>query len=217
MRVEVWADIVCPWCYLGKRRLERALAEFASAEEVEVVWRSFQLDPSFPAGVRQPVFTYLAEKFRADLPQVRQMTAQVRSLAAQEGLDLRADRAQMVNTLDAHRLTHLAGRHGLQDPMQERLMRAHHTEGEAIDDPSTLLRLGTEVGVPAEDIRQLLDGDSYAEQARQDLQQAARLGVSGVPFFLFNGAHAVAGAQPAATLLAGLAAAAPAGAPGSRG
>src|SRR5690606_40500056 len=130
----------------------------------------------------------------------------VRDLAAADGLELRADRAQMVNTFDAHRLTHLARRHGRQDQVQERLMRAHHTDGEAVDDPATLLRLGTEAGLPEAEIRSLLAGDEYAEQVREDLRQAARLGVTGVPFFLFDGVRAVAGAQPVATLRAALAA-----------
>lgn len=204
MRVEVWADVVCPWCYIGKRRLEKALAGFGHADQVEVVWRSFQLDPSFPKGVREPVHEHLAKQVRASLAQVREMTDHVKGLAAEEGLAFDAERTYMVNTFDAHRLAHLAKRHGLPGPMYERLMHAYHVEGETVDDPQTLVRLGAEVGVPAEEAEQALAGDAYATDVEADIREAAALGATGVPFFVLDGAYGISGAQPVATFLSAL-------------
>jgi predicted DsbA family dithiol-disulfide isomerase len=204
VRVEVWSDVVCPWCYLGKRRLERALERFAHADRVEVEWRSFQLDPSHPKGVEQPVYEYLARKFGGSPAQVRSMTGRVTALAAQEGLAYDFDRARVVNTFDAHRLTHLAKAHGLGGEAHERLMRAHFIEGESLSDPDTLVRLGAEVGLPAEAVRQALAGDAYAEDVEEEAREAGRLGATGVPFFVLDRRYGVAGAQPVEAFLTAL-------------
>jgi predicted DsbA family dithiol-disulfide isomerase len=205
--VEVWSDVVCPWCYIGKRRLERALAQFEHADEVEVVWRSFQLDPTFPAGVRQPVPQMLAEKIGGTLEQVRQMNARVTALAAEEGLEYRLEQATMVNTFDAHRLTHLAKAHGKGDAAHERLLRAQLVEAQVLDDADTLVRLGVEIGLPEEETRRVVAGDDYAQQVRDDFAAARTLGVRGVPFFALNRAFAVSGAQPVETFVSALRAA----------
>jgi predicted DsbA family dithiol-disulfide isomerase len=196
MLIEVWSDVVCPWCYLGKRRLERALAGFERAAEVDVVWRSFQLDPSHPKGVRQPVYQMLAAKFGGPVAQVRAMTERVKDLAAQEGLAYDFDRAVSVNTFDAHRMAQLAKKHSLGGEMHERLLRAHLVEGEAVDDVDTLVRLGAEVGVPADEARQVLAGDEYASAVEEDIREARTLGVTGVPFFALDRTYGISGAQP---------------------
>lgn len=204
MRVEVWSDVVCPWCYIGKRRLEKAIAEFDQADELEVIWRSFQLDPAFPAGVQQPVHDYLASKYRTSPAQARAMTDRTTALAAQEGITFDTDRARMVNTFDAHRLIHLAKQHGLAADMVERLKRAHHVEGEAVDDPKTLVRLSAEVGVPTDEVERVLATEEHAVEVRDDIQAARAFGATGVPFFVLDRAFAVSGAQPVETFLSAL-------------
>ncbi|MEJ3742905.1 DsbA family oxidoreductase [Actinomycetes bacterium KLBMP 9797] len=204
MRIEVWSDIVCPWCYIGKRRLEKALAAFDHADEVEVVWRSFQLDPSFARGSRQPTFEYLAKKFGSSAGEVRTMTDRVKTLAAQDGLAYDFARATMVNTFDAHRLTHLAKAHGVGGEMHERLMRAHLIEGEVVDDADTLVRLAAEVGVPTDEASRVLAGDEYTGDVEGDIQQARALGVTGVPFFVLDRAYGISGAQPVEAFLSAL-------------
>ncbi|GII57639.1 DSBA oxidoreductase [Planotetraspora thailandica] len=204
MQVEVWSDVVCPWCYIGKRRLEKALAGFEHADEVELVWRSFQLDPSYPKGVSQPVFEALSEKFGGSTSQVRAMTDRVKALAAEEGLEYDFEKSVMVNTFDAHRLTHLAKAHGLGPQMHERLMRAQLIEGETLNDTETLVRLSGEVGVPADEARRVLAGDDYTKDVEADIREAATLGATGVPFFVLDRAYGVSGAQPVELFLSAL-------------
>lgn len=201
----MWSDVVCPWCYIGKRRLEAGLGQFEHADQVQVHWHSFQLDPSHPKGHRQPVFDRLATKFGASPAEVGVMTQRVTDLAAAEGLAYALDRAVSVNTLDAHRLNHLAARHGRGDQMHERLLKAHLVDGDVVDDLDTLVRLGAEVGVPEEEARQVLQGTEYAGEVDADLREARRLGITGVPFFLLNRTHGVSGAQSARTFLSALA------------
>jgi len=204
MRVDVWSDVVCPWCYIGKRRLETALAGFEHADQVEVHWHSFQLDPSHPRGLREPTSAMLAKKMRASPAQVRAMTQQVTDLAAVEGLTYALDRAISVNTLDAHRLSHLAAKHGLGNEMHERLLRAHLVEGEVVDDLDTLVRLAAEVGVAEDEARQALRDDAYAAEVEADFTEARQLGITGVPFFVLNRRYGLSGAQPADTFLTAL-------------
>ncbi|WP_372500146.1 DsbA family oxidoreductase [Sphaerisporangium perillae] len=205
MHIEVWSDVVCPWCYIGKRRLERALDRFEHAEEVDIVWRSFQLDPTFPRGVRQPVPEMLAKKTGGTPDQVRAMQAQVTALAAQEGLAYDLERSIMVNTIDAHRLTHLAKKHGRGAQAHERLLRAQLIEAQTLDDTETLIRLGVEAGLPEEETRRVITGQDHAEDVEADIREARDLGVTGVPFFVFNRTYAVSGAQSDETFLTALA------------
>jgi len=192
VKIEVWSDIVCPWCYLGKRRLETALAEFEHPVEIE--WRSFQLDPTVPKDTARPVYEALAEKTGAGPDQVREMTAHVASLARAEGLTYDFDNAVMVNTFDAHRLTHLAKAQGLGPEMHERLMRAQLIEGATVNDVDTLVRLSEEVGV--EGARPVLTGDDYTADVHADIQEARVLGANGVPFFVLDRRYGISGAQP---------------------
>ncbi|MDW5325211.1 DsbA family oxidoreductase [Plantactinospora sp. KLBMP9567] len=204
MQLEVWSDIVCPWCYLGKRRLETALGQFEYADEVEVVWRSFQLDPSYPKGEPRPVPEALRSKLGASAAQVAAMQGHVTSLAAEEGLDYHLDQSIMANTFDAHRLTHLAREYGLGAELHERLMRANLIEAENVDDPETLVRLATEVGVPAEAARRVLAGDEYATDVEADIAQARAFGANGVPFFVLDRRYGISGAQPTEAFLSAL-------------
>ncbi|WP_410661422.1 DsbA family oxidoreductase [Amycolatopsis sp. lyj-112] len=204
MYIDVWSDVVCPWCYIGKRRLETALGKFEHAADVELRWHSFQLDASHPQGHRAPVQEMLAKKIGAPPEQVRAMTRQVSELAAEEGLTYDLDNAVSVNTLDAHRLNHLAARHRLGDAMHERLLKAHLSDGELVDDLDTLVRLGAEVGVPEDEAREVLKGTEYAAEVDADFAEARRIGVNGVPFFVLNGKFGVSGAQSAVTFLSTL-------------
>jgi len=196
VHVEIWSDIACPWCYVGKRRFEAALAGFEHRDEVTVTWRSFELDPHAPAERPHDGATHLAEKYGTSREQALAMQEQMTAVAAGEGLEFRFDRARGGSTFDAHRLVHLAAAHGRQDEMKERLMRAYLGEGELMSDPGTLERLATEVGLPAEDVREALATDRFADDVRDDERTAASLGITAVPFFVVDRAFGAAGAQP---------------------
>jgi predicted DsbA family dithiol-disulfide isomerase len=198
VKIEIWSDVVCPWCYIGKRRLEHALAEFEHANEVEITWRSFQLDPAAPREAI-PTKQRLAERFG---PQASQMSDQVAAIAKGEGLDFDNDRALSVNTFDTHRLLHLAHEEGVQDAAKERLLRAHFTEGADLSDPDTLVALMKEAGVSEDKTRAVLDNpDEYAKEVNSDIEEARALGATGVPFFVIDRKYGVSGAQPAETFL----------------
>jgi predicted DsbA family dithiol-disulfide isomerase len=190
VKIEVWSDIVCPWCYIGKRRLESALAGFG--HEVDVEWRSFQLDPAFPRGEAIPVYEGLARKFGA--ADVRGMTENVSRLAEAEGLHYDYDHAVMVNTFDAHRLAHHAKAQGLGGEMHERLMRAQLIEGETLNDVDTLVRLSEDIGVDG--AREVLTTDRHTADVEADIREARLLGATGVPFFVLDRKYGVSGAQP---------------------
>ncbi len=194
---DIWAEVVCPWCYSGNGRFERALARFDGASDVEVTWRSFQLNPEHPKGVRQAHDTYLAAKIGTTMEHVRALNDRVIGLAAAEGLDYDFERYQVVNTFDAHRLTHLAKARGLGLEIQERFLRAQLVEGEVLDDSDTLVRLSADVGVVADEARQVLQSDAFAPEVTNDLDEGRRLGVNGVPFFVFDRRFGVSGAQEA--------------------
>ena len=204
MRVEIWSDIVCPWCYIGKRRFESALSRFDHAEAVEVVWRSFELDPKAPAADDVDLVGHLAAKYGVSRDEARAMNAGVTEVAAAEGLAFRLDRARRGNTFDAHRLVHLAAASGLQDAMEERLMAAYFTEGEPVADHDALVRQAVAVGLDEAEARRLLGGDAYAAEVRADEADARRLGITSVPFFVVDRRYGIAGAQPADVLLGAL-------------
>jgi predicted DsbA family dithiol-disulfide isomerase len=197
MKVEIWSDIACPWCYIGRRRFETALALFDQRDQVEVVWRSFELDPNAPRDYSGTVDDLLMQKYRMPRQQAEAANARVTALAADEGLDYHLESAHPVNSFDAHRLIHLAAHHGVQGQMKERIQRAYFTEGLVVSDPETLVRLAVDVGLDAEETRQMLASDQYASAVRGDEQRAHYIGVQGVPFFLFAEKYAVSGAQPA--------------------
>lgn len=204
MKIEIWSDVVCPWCYIGKRRFEMALARFDHRADVEVTWRSFQLDPDAPHQYPKSINDMLVETKGISLAQAQAMHARLTAMGAQEGLDYRFDQVRYGNTFDAHRLIHLAAHHGLQAEMKERLQRAYFTDGEPISDLDTLVRLATEVGLDADEARQALDTGAYADEVKADLQRAAAVGVTGVPFFVIDNKYAISGAQPSDLFLGAL-------------
>ena len=195
MHVEIWSDIACPWCHIGKRRFEAALAGFEHADEVTVTWRSFELDPQAPPERPGDRAVHLAAKYGSNVEQARAMQQQMTDVAAGEGLEFRFDVAREGSTFDAHRLLHLAASHGRQDELAERLMRAYLGEGELMSDRATLERLAAEVGLDAEEARAVLAGAAYADEVRADEQDAVSQGISAVPFFVVDRAIATAGAQ----------------------
>ncbi|HKV85576.1 MAG TPA: DsbA family protein [Ktedonobacterales bacterium] len=197
MHVEIWSDVVCPWCYIGKRRFETALAQFPHRDEVEVTYRSFQLDPDAPSHSEGTITEALASKYGVSRAQAEAMNSRVSGIAAQEGLDYHLETARRANTFTAHRLIHFAGARGRQHEMKERLLRAYFTESADIGDIETLVRLAVEIGLEAEEVREALAGDAYADAVRADERRARMLGITGVPFFVIDEKYGVSGAQPA--------------------
>jgi predicted DsbA family dithiol-disulfide isomerase len=195
MRVEIWSDIACPWCYIGRRRFEQALHQFEHRDQVEVIWRSYQLDPNAPRDYEGTVNDLLVQRYGMSREKAEITHARVTALAALEGLDYHLDRAHPVNSLDAHRLIHLAAQHHLQGEMKERLQKAYFTDGLVISDQDTLVQLAVEVGLDADETRQMLESNAHASAVRADERRAQVLGSNGVPFFVFNDKYAVSGAQ----------------------
>jgi predicted DsbA family dithiol-disulfide isomerase len=201
MQVEIWSDVVCPWCYIGKRRFEAALARFEHHDEVEVRWRSFELDPGAPQERTEPIVDHLAAKYGTTREQAQAMLDRMTATAEGEGLQFRFDLARRGNTFDAHRLLHLAADRGRQPAVKERLMAAYFTEGRPIGDVDTLVSLAGEAGLDEAEVNQTLTGDAYADAVRDDEAQARELGITGVPFFVIDRAYGVSGAQAAEVLL----------------
>ncbi len=206
LTVDVWSDVVCPWCWIGKRHLEQALARFEHAEDVTVTWRAFELDPSAPKTTSAnpvPVVERLAKKYGKSKAEAQMMVDRVSQVATSAGLDMRFDQAKSANTLDAHRVLHLAHERGVQDAVKERLMKAHFTEGEVVSDRDALTRLAAEAGLDVDEVTSVLASDTYSQEVRKDQADARSIGVSGVPFFVV-GRYALSGAQPAETILGAL-------------
>jgi predicted DsbA family dithiol-disulfide isomerase len=201
MHVEIWSDIACPWCYVGKRRFEAALASFEHRDDVSVTWRSFELDPHAPRERDVDSATHLAQKYGMTREQAQASQQNLAEVAAGDGLEMRFDRTRGGNTFDAHRLVHLAESHGVQDAMKERLMRAYFTEGEPVGDPDVLSRLGVDAGLPEGDVRDVLGGDRYTAEVRADESTAMTLGITAVPFFVVDRRMGAAGAHPPDALL----------------
>jgi predicted DsbA family dithiol-disulfide isomerase len=196
MNVEIWSDIACPWCYIGKRRFEAALARFEHRDQVKVTWRSFELDPGAPRHREVAAAEHLARKYGMSLEQAQARLAQVTEIAAAEGLEYRFDRQRAGNTFDAHRLLHLAAGYGVQNALKERFLKGYFADGEPIGDPDTLQRLAADAGLPADEVREVLLTERYAEEVREDERTAAALGITAVPFFVVDRAIGAAGAQP---------------------
>lgn len=196
MKVEIWSDIVCPFCYIGKRKFEKALEEFNAKDRVEIIWRSFQLDPDMEYVPEQSVHEYLGRRKGGTTADGRRMNDSMAGMAKEVGLDYDFDNAIINNTLDAHRLLHFAKERNVQNEMKERLFKAYYTEGKNIGDKETLAQLAEEVGLAANEVKTVLSGDAFVDAVRQDQYEAQQVGVRGVPFFVFNDKYAVSGAQP---------------------
>jgi predicted DsbA family dithiol-disulfide isomerase len=201
MQVEVWSDVVCPWCYIGKRRLEAALERFPHRDEVEVHWRSFQLDPTVPEGETHQTLPALAAKYGATVDQMRANMTRVEQVAAEEGLEYHLAEGISGNTSLAHELLHHAAEHGRQDALKERLLHAHFTEARSVFDLDSLVALATEVGLEPDEARSALTERRHRAAVAEDAATAQLLGATGVPFFVVDRKYGAAGAQPADLLL----------------
>jgi predicted DsbA family dithiol-disulfide isomerase len=199
--VDVWSDVVCPWCAIGDHRMQEALAAFPHRDDVEVVWHAFELDPSAPVVREGDQVEHLARKYGRSTAEARLMIQRVIDVAAKDGLDLKLFSTRGGNTFDAHRVLHLAAQRGVHGPAKDRFFRAYFTEGEPIGDREVLARLAGEAGLDAEEVRALLAGNGCAEEVRADEAAAHSVGVTGVPFFVFDRRLAVSGAQPAELLV----------------
>jgi predicted DsbA family dithiol-disulfide isomerase len=195
MQVEIWSDVICPWCYIGKRRFETALAGFAQRKNVDVIWRSFELDPDAPRQRPGTLAEMLAHKYGVSLQQAAAMNARVTAIAKEAGLEYRLDHARPGNTFDAHRLLHFADSKLAGDRAAESIMHGYFAEGLAVGNRAELARLAPEFGIPERDALAMLESDAYAKEVRSDEARAASFGVTGVPFFLFDEKTAVTGAQ----------------------
>ena len=202
--VEIWSDVVCPWCYLGKRRFESALARFEHRDDVEVVWRSFELDPNAGPSSSQPPAERLAAKYGMSVEDAKASHDRLTALAAESGLEYHLDTTKGGNTFDAHRLIQLGKARGIQDAVKERLMLAYFTENVAIDDRDTLVGLAADAGLDADEARAVLASDDYADAVREDEELARRIGINGVPFFVLGRRYGVSGAQTSDVLLEAL-------------
>ena len=204
MQVEIWSDVVCPWCYLGKRRFERALESFGHRDDVTVVYRSFELDPSAAPGVTTPTEEVLASKYGMNPEQAKDAQRQMEQRAAQDGLEFKMDSLRSGNTRDAHRLLHLAKARGVQAELAERLHRAYFSEQASVFDHSSLANLATEAGLDRDEALRVLASDEYGDAVDTDEAMAHSLGVTGVPFFVVDRRYGISGAQPADVIAATL-------------
>lgn len=204
MKIEIWSDVACPWCYIGKRRFETALAAFPHRESVEVQWRSYQLDPTLPEHYDGTELDYLSTRKGMAPAQVSQMFEHVAAQAKGEGLNYSFDAVVVANSFTAHRLIHLAAAHGKQDAAKERLLSDHFEHGKDIGSQEYLTALGLDLGLDAGDLAELFSTDAYADAVRNDFAEARALGISGVPFFVIDRKFGLSGAQPAETFSAAL-------------
>ena len=196
MRIEIWSDVVCPWCYIGKRRLETALAGFPHADDVEIVYRSFQLDPAAPRVPEQTVAEHLGAKYGGGPEAGRQMVERTEAVAAEEGLLFRLGEAQRANTVDAHRLLHLALEEGRQAELKEALLAAYFARGESMGDHAVLRRVAVDAGLDPARVDAVLASDEFTDAVHADIAQARAYGANGVPFFVVDQRYGVSGAQP---------------------
>lgn len=205
LRIDIWSDVACPWCYIGKRRLEAALSTFVPRDSVRVHWRAFELNPTAPRESHEGSYAErLAKKYGVSLADAEQMIERVMQSARSEGLVFDYTVIRPGNTFDAHRLIHLAGKQGLGGVVKERFFRGYFCEGAAIGMPDTLLALAVEAGLPLELVQSVLAGDAYGDEVRADEHEARALGITGVPFFVIAGHLGVSGAQSAEVLRAAL-------------
>lgn len=204
MKVEIWSDVMCPFCYIGKRKFENALAQFPHKDDVKVIWKSFQLNPDLVTDPTKNTIQHLAEVKGWSLQQAQETSDYVSNLAQKEGLTYHFDKAVVANSFDAHRLSCLAKHHGLQDAAEERLFLAYFTEGKNTADLETLIQLGVEIGLDADAVRQMLNSNAYADEVRQDIYEAQQVGVRGVPFFVLGEKYAISGAQDTALFVEAL-------------
>lgn len=202
IQIEIWSDVVCPFCYIGKRRLEKALTQFPHADEVKITWRSFLLDAHTQTEPGKSINQHLAERKGWSMEQTREINAYVRDMAAGEGLDYNFDTVVVANSVNAHRLLQLGKRYHLGDAVKEALMKGYFIDGKNIDDTATLQQIGTDAGLPADSVSDLLaDEQQFRRQVFEEATDASGFGARGVPFFVFNRTYAISGAQPVEAFL----------------
>ncbi|MGF7039957.1 DsbA family oxidoreductase [Mucilaginibacter lappiensis] len=195
MKIEIWSDVMCPFCYIGKRRFEEALQHSGHQDQVEIEWKSFQLNPDMKTDPTLNITQYLADAKGWTLDYARQMNDHVTQMAAEVGLTYNFDRSVVANSFNAHRFSHLAKKHNLGDKAEEALFKSYFTDGLNIDDQDTLIKLGTEIGLDAEEVKLVLDSGTYADDVKHDIAEAQHLGIRGVPFFVLNNKYGISGAQ----------------------
>ncbi|MBE8721887.1 DsbA family oxidoreductase [Sphingobacterium pedocola] len=204
MKVEIWSDVICPFCYIGKRNFETALEQFAERKNIEVIWKSFQLDASIPEVATESYAEYLVKRKGMAAEQVQGMLTNVTEMASQVGLDYHLDQSVIVNSQKAHQLIQFAKSKELGNEAEERLFSAFFTESKNIADTETLVRLGKDFGLEESELKASLEDEKYKYEITQDIQEAQNIGVTGVPFFVFDRKYAVSGAQPAEVFLQSL-------------
>ena len=204
MKIEIWSDVMCPFCYIGKRRFENALAQFENKDEVEIVWRSFQLNPALQTDPSKNTIEHLAESKGWDMEYTRKTTDYVVNMAKELGLNYDFEKAIVANSFKAHRLLHLAKQNQVQNECEEKLFEAYFIHGKNIDDNEVLLELGLSLGIDLDAILDMLSSDAYAADVESDIYKARQIGVQGVPFFVFDNKYAISGAQQSETFLAAL-------------
>jgi len=198
MKVEIWSDVMCPFCYIGKRKFEKALAEFPEKANIELEWKSFQLAPDMKTTIGKNIHQYLAEHKGFSLDEAKRMNDHVTAMAEKVGLTYNFDKSVVANSFNAHRFSHFAKLKGKQNEAEEKLFQAYFTDGKNIDDYNTLIQLGEEIGLDAMELRTALEKGAFADEVKADIEEAQQLGVQGVPFFVFDRKYAVSGAQESA-------------------
>ncbi len=204
MRVDIWSDVVCPFCYIGKRQFETALEQFEHKDEVEIVWHSFELDPNMPKPSVGNLYDMLAQKYNITRERAEFMSKGVVEMAELVGLHYDMDAAKPANSFDAHRIIKLANKHGLADAAEERFFAAYFTQGKDIADAETLKQLGIEIGLNAQEIDAVLASDEYTNEVHADQDLAKQMNITGVPFFVMNNKYGISGAQGGQTFLKSL-------------
>lgn len=201
LKIQIWSDIMCPYCYIGKRRIEGALAQFEHKNSVEIEWKSFQLDSNFIASEDDDMVEHLATKYQKDKEWAQEMMDSMTENAKNSGLDFHFEKAVMANSFNAHRLLHLAKKYNLSNELEELLFKAYLTDGKNINDLATLSELGLHVGLEIKEIEAVLQSDAYAKEVKEDILEAQSIGVQGVPFFVLDNKYAVSGAQHVETFV----------------
>lgn len=204
MKVEIWSDVMCPFCYIGKRRFEAALEQFANKDSIEIIWKSYQLNPDMVTDPGKNINQYLAEAKGWSLDKAREMNNYVTDMAAGAGLEYHLDKAVVANSFDAHRLSHFAKVKGVQDAAEEKIFAAYFTEGKNTADHTTLAEIAEAAGIDRGETENMLKGDEYSAEVEQDIYEAQQIGVRGVPFFVIDRKYAISGAQESSTFLQAL-------------
>lgn len=201
LKIQIWSDVMCPYCYIGKRRIEEALTQFKHKDTVEIEWKSFQLDANFVASADEDMAEHLAQKYHKSREWAQEMLSNMTENAKNSGLDFHFEKAILANSYNSHRLLHLAKEHNVGDSLKELLFKAYLTDGKDVNDLETLSQLGQKVGLSKEIVEATLHSDQYGDAVKNDIAVAQKIGVQGVPFFVFDNKYAVSGAQHVETFV----------------